>query len=408
VSKYRGDSFLIQMLDGVLQVFNTLPKFGLGEDVATNHADVERKLVRQAIAGLAAGERIQVIVFASPDNINHLEGFQTDEGDNLHYVRQLAVIDSLIGVYRDASRALGTEDDRLYLVTSDHGLTRVTNNVSLVGTLEARYGLRGDRDMAVRKRERFDKPLQDYVDADIDVVQALQGNTMSFLYFRNPHLTGIEAWQMAPSAQDLADYPIRDGSETVNLVDAVVRLESTELVLHKSAHAGRYLVSSRDGTGEIVAFDHEVYSYSVVAGSDPLGYGTVADGVPRHEDDWLRLTYLEPYPYAVPLIGRLLTAHPDADLVVTARPGYDHGLDFEILVGNYRGGHGGLEAAQLVVPFILAGPGVRSGETIPYARPEDIGNTLLHLLDVPPLESAGVLHAALVDTARTPHEGIAR
>jgi hypothetical protein len=35
------------------------------------------------------------------------------------------------------------------------------------------------------------------------------------------------------------------------------------------------------------------------------------------------------------------------DLVLAAAPGYDVGADYERVVGNYRGGHGGLRSEQI-------------------------------------------------------------
>jgi len=46
---------------------------------------------------------------------------------------------------------------------------------------------------------------------------------------------------------------------------------------------------------------------------------------------------------------------------LSSEDGVDLGLDFEFIVENYRGGHGGLDEGQMVVPLIVKGPGVRSG-----------------------------------------------
>ncbi len=66
--------------------------------------------------------------------------------------------------------------------------------------------------------------------------------------------------------------------------------------------------------------------------------------------------------------------------MVLAPLGWDLASDYEMFVGNYRGGHGGLRADQLRVPYILAGPGLEAGSIITTARAEDVGATLFELL----------------------------
>jgi len=45
---------------------------------------------------------------------------------------------------------------------------------------------------------------------------------MSFLYCRNPHQTGEDAWHEAPSAHDLQHYPVEGGRDAVDLVVAEI------------------------------------------------------------------------------------------------------------------------------------------------------------------------------------------
>ena len=71
---------------------------------------------------------------------------------------------------------------------------------------------------------------------------------------------------------------------------------------------------------------------------------------------------------------------------MTASLGYDLAADYEMVVGNYRGGHGGLRADQLRVPYILSGPGVPAGQRLATARAEDIGATVMRLAGCPPAQ----------------------
>jgi hypothetical protein len=146
---------------------------------------------------------------------------------------------------------------------------------------------------------------------------------------------------------------------------------------------GTVHVFGRDGAGRITeAASGRAYRAD---GGDPLGYAPLglADGRPRTPAEWLEATHAAEYPDAVERIAAVLATDAAGDLVVTALPGHDFGLDYEALVGNYRGGHGGLRADQLRVPYVLAGPGVRPGVRIAAARAEDVGATLLALLGLP-------------------------
>ncbi len=60
------------------------------------------------------------------------------------------------------------------------------------------------------------------------------------------------------------------------------------------------------------------------------------------------------------------------DIVMTSRKGVDLANDYEIFVGNYKGGHGGLRKEIITVPYIIYRPGFGS-EKIHALRNEDVG-----------------------------------
>ncbi len=57
---------------------------------------------------------------------------------------------------------------------------------------------------------------------------------------------------------------------------------------------------------------------------------------------------------------------------MTSRKGVDLANDYEIFVGNYKGGHGGLRKEIITVPYIIQLPNGQ-GEKIKALRNEDIG-----------------------------------
>ena len=90
------------------------------------------------------------------------------------------------------------------------------------------------------------------------------------------------------------------------------------------------------------------------------------------------------------------------DLVVTSAGGLRPGRRAtKLVVGNYRGGHGGLRADQLRVPLRAEPePGVARDMHLPAARAEDVGATLMALLGLrPEAEADGVLLSAALDPA---------
>lgn len=161
-----------------------------------------------------------------------------------------------------------------------------------------------------------------------------------------------------------------------------------ELVLTRAPDGGARIFSRR-GESTIRHLPDGRYAYACSA-SDPLGYRdspetrSLCDGVPRTPAEWLRATYASAFPDAVVRVARLMTQPGAGDLVVTALKGFDLAADYELVVGNYRGGHGGLRADQLRVPYVIAGPGIARGRRVTAARAEDVGATLLEQLGVPP------------------------
>jgi len=75
--------------------------------------------------------KVQWITFAGTDTLHHLKGTCED------YVQLVEHIDGLIGKYREASAALGTEEKRIYCFVSDHGVADVSMNVDVAEKLQA-------------------------------------------------------------------------------------------------------------------------------------------------------------------------------------------------------------------------------------------------------------------------------
>jgi arylsulfatase A-like enzyme len=307
-----------------------------------------------------------------------LDGHQHVNGTDARYVELVRHADRVIGRYREASRRLGLERDRLYALVSDHGVADARVNVDLRAALRECCGLRAERDRATRIfTSSLDVPLSGYDGAD--AVIAINGNMLNFVYLRDPVAAPEAAWSRPLGRAQLAAY----GPRRVDVVEGLRRARGVEMVIVRG-EAGEVEVYGREGRGRVTTSASGL-AYGA-EGLDPLGYAALglADGRARSPAQWLQATHAAPFPDAPGRIAALMAGDAAGDLVVTALPGHDFGLDYEALVGNYRGGHGGLRADQLRVPYVLAGPGVRAGTRIEAARAEDVGATLLDLLGLPP------------------------
>jgi arylsulfatase A-like enzyme len=318
---------------------------------------------------------VQWLTLATPDARQHIAG--TDET----YVALVRHADALIGRYREESRRRGQEQHRIYAIISDHGVTDVKHNVDLRQAL-GQAGLSAWRGEATNlSRTRLDEPVSTW--QDTDVVLAVNGNTMNYVYLRAAGAQGAEAWRTRAAPGAAFQQAPRQGGTAVNVVEVLRQVEGVELVVTRADASGEVRLFSRTGEARITPRGGGL-AYAC-EGEDPLGYARdeatreLCDGQPRTERAWLQATHTTGFPDAVVRLHRLMSAPDVGDLVVTAAPGYDLAADYELIVGNYRGGHGGLRADQLRVPYILSGPGVPAGQRLPTARAEDVGATLMRL-----------------------------
>lgn len=341
-AKYRGRSWLTDAL-------SALPV--IGSEFFPDWSGVDRYSVELALADLAHRPKVQWITFASPDGYSHVHGL--DSG----YTRVLRGVDGAIGRYREEAVRLGLDESRIYAVVSDHGVETADRAIDLRAPLE-KIGLRTFRGEATELvRSRMDETLQDF--AEYDAVLAINGNLAAYLYVRSE-----AGWTVRPSLAAM---------RRLGVVDALLASPAIEHVIARGD--GEVVVFRRGGHGVITKADGG-YAYRF-EGDDPLRYGL--DASARSPAEWLEATHEAEYPYAVVRIARLMEAGGAGDLVVTGAPGYDLARDYEMIVGTYRGGHGGLRRTQLVVPLIVAGPGV-AHDTVDAMPVEEFGRRMIRRL----------------------------
>jgi arylsulfatase A-like enzyme len=296
-------------------------------------------------------------------------------GTDARYAELVRAADAEIGRYRAKSRELGQEAERVYAIVTDHGVADAKQNFDLRALLREKTGMIAERDHATHlaESELDDDPE---VWARADAVVVINGNMMNYLYFRDRGADVAHAWSRPLSVEELAAFQPQKAPGPVDVIAALRSAPEVELVI------------GRRGSGEVAIFDARgeatlaerdgAITYRIVTG-DPLGYGRDQT---HSRDEWLALTIGTRFPDAPNRLWALINAENVGDLVVTSAPGWDFGQDYELFVGNYRGGHGGLRADQLEVPYVISGRGVRAGVRIERARAEDIGATLFALLGV--------------------------
>jgi hypothetical protein len=354
----------------------------LGAALVPDWERAEARTVEAAIDDLRRRPKVQWITFASLDAHQHVQG--TDA----RYNTLLRHVDTLIARYRAASRELGQEPQRVYALLADHGVADARQSSDLRSALAECCGLRAVRDEATRFRATaLDVPLSTY--ADQDAVVVINGNMLNFVYLRNPAAPAGQEWRQPLQESQLTTY----GERGVDVVAGLLRAPTVELVILRGDAPGQSVVRGAGGLGVIAVEKNGLLRYRV-EGTDPLGYAPrgLADGLGRTAGQWLLSTHDTDYPDAVYRIAALMANEDVGDLVVTSRAGFDFGENYELVVGNYHGGHGGLRADQTRVPYVLAGPGVARAR-LAVARAEDVGATLLTLLGLAP--EAGVSGRAL-------------
>ena len=340
-------------------------------------ASAEGAMVDAALKNLLEKKpKVQWLTFTAPDGYAHVHGL------NKEYVTRLHEVDALIGRYREAAKAAGLDSDRVYAVLTDHGLTQVDTNLDIMTALKERLDLEIFRGKATEVwSSALDWPASTFADKDGAI--AINGNASAHLYFRR----GDVEFHQPFFVDELRAFvsPVR-GGEPVDVIESLRKLHGVELVI---ARADASTVIIMDDVSEgVLTRDGARYAYEA-KGADPLHYlespeaSALMDGHPHTADEWLAATLGTGFPDAIYRLGVLFAQADTGDIVLTSRLGYDLVDDYEMVVGSYRGGHGGLRDDQMRVSYILSGKGVRPRAYIKSARAEDIGATLRALTQLP-------------------------
>ena len=299
--------------------------------------------------------------------------------DSPQYAESLRHTDRQLGrVLADMDRA-GLLDKLNLVLTSDHGMCPVSGHLRMDRFLE-RLGL----DVAPEhlwESTPFERRADYY--QRFQAVLYGGGDRYCSISLRRPifadgRCVGFEPWPSRPMSGDLSGYPARGGRSRVDLLDLLVKQEAVDAVAYRIAD-GCVRVRTREGQVEFRQDDgpRGPISCRPVSGDDPLGYArtigaSLLYGEPLPPRRWLELTADTDFPDLPAQIIAYFRAPRAGDIAVFAKPGYD-------FRGVHKSGHGGLRAADMHVPLLVVGPGVRPGP-IACARTTDVVPTMLDLL----------------------------
>jgi hypothetical protein len=287
------------------------------------------------------------------------------------------------------------------ILTADHGHipTRPHSYVDLRTYFDRDLGIPTTSDSAsdtrpwAERRQRFGPYPAVLIDA---------GNRSAMLYLRSfarapagraawdsppPDEAGratspAHAWVPRPTLEELRRYPTRSGSP-VDVIEALRCREEIHLVL---ARAGPDAVAVFSHRGEVLIRrqrpaelgDDPLYSYSVLAGEDPLGYTDAGGlrplvGTGFHPGrQWLHLSLDTPYPDFVAQVVELFDGPRVGDVVLFAREGWS-------FHPTHASDHGGPLAGEMFIPLLVAGPDIGTGE-LEVVRQVDVAATILEYL----------------------------
>lgn len=333
----------------------------VGEELAKNHFQHESEVMKMAKDQLGKNPKVQWIVLPSPDASHHIFGM------NENYLNLLIHIDSLIGDFRKSIDSLGQSETRMLAVLTDHGVSDVEKNLDIIPISKKQIGLDLVRGNAVNYRSmHLSTPLSDFVDKDGYWV--INGNLSAYLYMRNPSKFGHESWRKNLNFQDLIQY--KKGDKIINIPKSFASIEGIQLVIYKKDKQN-IIVENNNGIA-IITKIKDKYKYHPFT-ADPLKYKSlnVVDTF-MTKDDWLEKTIYSDYPDAVYRLFSLLQTPNVGDLVLTSIEGYDLAKNYEVIVNDYKGGHGGIRGDQLRVPYIIYTPRIAK-DSINYARAEEVG-----------------------------------
>lgn len=219
-------------------------------------------------------------------------------------------VDRTVGELARKLERLGSYDDTLIAVVSDHGHEPVKSHFDIGPEIAKRFDLK----VAYHSMRAYRwRP---------DVVSAVSGNAMAHLYLKRP-------------IESLADRLVIQPA-----IDIVAERQGTDMILVTSQRGRARLAETPEGI-----------TYEPL-GDDPFGFAPMPRNLSSEEA--LELTAGTRYPDALMQLAQIFRSPRTGDAVVSAAPGYDLRDRYER--PEHRSSHGALHASHMNVPVAISKP----------------------------------------------------
>ena len=340
----------------------------VGKYLSSDHFQHETQVTDIAIEQLARNPKVQWITYPALDAYNHING------TNGNYHALLRHLDNQVGRLMDEIKRL-RQDHRALVIVSDHGISDVYHNLDICMQLKENFGLDIIRG---KSTVLYSSDLTSSVATleKNDAFFVINGNLSAYMYFNDKK--GDLTWGQKLEAKDLEFYPLKNG-KTIDLPREIAKMEGIEMVAYRDKKT--VWVVSSEGKANITC-DQQSYGYQIVEGRDPINYennvatACLVGGRMADKNEWLHVSLQTDFPDALHRIYQLVMKEKSGDLTITSKAGFDLAKDYEIIVNNYRGGHGGLRKEIIDVPYIVYLPGHPS-RTTTCLRAEELGRMVM-------------------------------
>ena len=358
---------------GLFKMVRKLPF--LGKNAIKNHFEHEASIMSKAIEQLHRNPKVQWVTFPGLDASNHISGTTTE------YSQLLIHLDSLIGQFVNAVNRLGQSNNRMIAVITDHGVSDVSKNLDIPKKLDEQYGISLIRGNSVNIYSKvLDEKLSDFVAKNGYFV--INGNLAAYIYLRDTAQNPMpKHWRKRLPFSLLQHYPTRH--QAIHLPATIAAIEGVELVACVKNDSTVSIFNAQN-SADIIFNPIKGYRY-ITASKDPFSYkndsilrGMIQSGY-HSPDEWLQASIATDYPDALHRVFQLMASEKSGDMLILSQKGYDLAADYEFMVKNFKGGHGGLRGELLDVPYILYIPQA-APQTLSYLRAEDVGKLIKDFL----------------------------